>query len=204
MLKLAALAAFAYLLGSIPTAYIATKLKKSIDIRKAGTKNVGATNALLIAGPFIGMIVFLFDIFKGLIPVILARNIIGTDLSMGLTGLAAILGHDYSLFLRFTGGKGVATTTGVMFGINSVIISIIIAVWAVLVAITNIFILSSLIGISMIPVFMYFFGLSRTYIVFGIIYFLIGLFAHREDIVRIAAGKEKKAFRSVKKFFTKK
>jgi len=204
MLKLSALVIFSYLLGSIPSAYIAGKIKKHIDIRKVGTGNVGATNVLLVIGPIVAVLVYAVDLLKGLFPVLIARNIIGTDLSMGLCGLAAILGHDYSIFLRFTGGKGVATTTGVMFGINAVIISIVTVTWfLLLVPVTNYFILSSLIAMLMIPILMYLFKLSNTFIVFGILYFLVGLFTHRDAVVRIARGKEKRAFDSIKKYFSK-
>lgn len=204
MLKLSALVIFSYLLGSIPSAFIAGKIKKHIDIRKAGTGNVGATNVLLVIGPVVAIMVYIVDLLKGLFPVLLAREIIGTDLSMGLCGLAAILGHDYSIFLRFSGGKGIATTTGAMFGINSTIIWIIIFAWfIILVPVTNYFILSSLICLLGIPILMFFFKLSDTFIIFGILYFLVGLFTHRDAVVRIARGKENRAFDSIKKYFSK-
>lgn len=202
MLKLSALVIFSYLLGSIPSAYIAGKIRKSIDIRKAGTGNVGATNVLLVIGPIVAALVYAVDLLKGLIPVLLAGNIIGSDLSMGLCGLAAILGHDYPVFLKFSGGKGVATTTGVMFGINAVIIWIVIFAWfIVLVPATNYFILSSLICLLGIPILMYLFKLSNTFIVFGILYFLVGLFTHRDAVVRILTGKEKRALSSIRSYF---
>lgn len=203
MLKLIGLVAFSYLLGSFPSAYIATEMKKGLDIRKVGTRNAGASNVLLVAGPLLAVLVYIIDLFKGIVPVLLARNIIGTDISMGLCGLAAILGHDYSVFLRFTGGKGVATTTGVMFGINSVIISIVIVAWPFLVAAFNNFILASLICMLFIPVLMYSFKLSAVFIAFGISYFLVGLYTHREDIVRIIKGKHIRASEGIREYFGK-
>ena len=201
-IELFLLTIFAYLLGSIPSAYIAGKIKKHVDIRKAGTGNVGATNVLLVIGPAVAAMVYIVDLLKGLFPVLLARVIIGTDLSMGLCGLAAILGHDYSIFLKFSGGKGVATTTGVMFGINAQIILILIFAWfIILVPVTNYFILSSLICILGIPVLMYLFKLSNTLIIFGILYFLVGLFTHRDAVVRIVNGKEKRALSSIRSYF---
>jgi glycerol-3-phosphate acyltransferase PlsY len=202
IIKLTALVIFAYLLGSFPSAYVAAKIRKGMDIRRHGTGNVGAANTLLVAGPVFAILVYIVDLLKGLVPVLLARNIIGTDLSMGLAGLAAILGHDFSIFLGFSGGKGVATTTGAMFGINSWIISIIIIGWVILVGVTNYFILSSLICMLFIPIFMYFFKLSNTFVIFGILYFLVGLFTHRHDVVRIFSGREKKALSSIKKYFS--
>jgi len=202
MLNLIALVVFAYLLGSFPSAYIATEMKKGLDIRRVGTHNAGATNVLLVVGPLFAVLVYVADLFKGIVPVLLARNIIGTDFSMGLCGLAAILGHDFSIFLKFTGGKGVATTTGVMFGINSVIITIIIFIWPFLVALYNNFILASLMSMVFIPVLMYFFKLSGTFVAFGISYFLVGLYTHREDVVRIINGKHIKASEGIKDYFS--
>jgi len=201
MVKLLALVIFSYLLGSIPSAYIAGKLKKQIDIRKTGTGNVGATNVLIAIGPAFGALVYTFDLLKGLIAVLLARNLAGTDIAMGLCGLAAILGHDLSIFLRFSGGKGVATTTGVMFGIHSQIMWLLVFAWFIFTIMTNYFILASLLCMLFIPILMYFFKLSNIYMVFGILYFLVGLFTHREDVVRILSGKEKRAFDSVRKYF---
>jgi glycerol-3-phosphate acyltransferase PlsY len=204
MLELIGLAAFSYLLGSIPTAYIAGKLKSDVDIRKKGSGNVGATNALVIIGPLFGIAVYIVDLLKGLIPVLLAKHYIGTDLSMGLCGLCAVLGHDFSVFLAFTGGKGVATTTGAVFGINSLVMWIIVLLWfVVLVPITNQFILSSLICLALIPILMFVFKLSWTLVIFGALYFLVGLFTHRQDIVRIARREEPRAFDSIKKYLKK-
>ena len=202
-IELSILILLAYLIGSIPTAYLVGKIKKGIDIRKEGSGNVGATNTLLIIGPFFGIFVYIFDILKGVIPVLLARNIIGTDLAMGLTGAAAILGHDFSIFLRFTGGKGIATTTGVVFAINAYLMLWIYASWFVFVLLTNYFILASLLSTAILPLIMYYWGFSRTYILFGILYLLIALYTHRQDTVRIIWGREKKALDSVKRFFRK-
>jgi glycerol-3-phosphate acyltransferase PlsY len=201
MFKLIAIAAFAYFLGSFPSAYLAAKIKKGMDIRRQGTGNAGATNVLIVVGPIFAALVYVIDFLKGLVPVLLARNFIGTDISMGLAGFAAILGHDFSIFLGFSGGKGVATTTGAMFGINSWIISIIIIAWVILVGVTNYFILSSLICMLSIPILMYFFKLSNTFLIFGVLYFLVGLFTHRHDVVRIFSGREEKALSSINKYF---
>jgi glycerol-3-phosphate acyltransferase PlsY len=88
-----------------------------------------------------------------------------------------------------------------MFGIDSWIITIIIIAWVILVGATNYFILSSLICMLFIPVLMYLFKLSNTFVIFGILYFLAGLFTHRHDVVRIFSGREKKALSSIKKYF---
>lgn len=201
MLSIVLLVVFSYLLGSIPTAYLAGKLKRGIDIRKRGSGNVGATNALVIIGPLVGLLVYIIDLLKGLIPVLIAKRFLGTDLSMGLAGLAAIIGHDYPIFLGFSGGKGVATTTGVMFGLDQRIMWIIVIAWfVVLVPLTNQFILSSLLCMLLIPLLMFTFRLSSTVVIFGCLYFLVGLFAHREDVVRIVKGQSPKAFDMVRQY----
>jgi len=199
--KLIALVIFSYLMGSFPSAYLAGKIRKGIDIRREGSRNAGATNVLIVVGPIFAALVYVADLLKGLIPVLLARNFIGTDISMGLCGLAAILGHDFPVFIRFSGGKGVATTTGALFGIHSIIMTILFFIWILFVALTNYFILSSLICMLLIPVLMYFFKLSNTFMIFGILIFLAGLFTHRTDVVRIFSGQHPKAFDTAKKYF---
>lgn len=203
MLELIALVMISYLIGSIPTAFLAAKLKKHTDIRREGTGNMGATNALIVAGPFIGAAVYLIDVIKGLVPVLIARNIIGTDLSMALCGFAAILGHDFPVYIGFSGGKGVATETGVIFGLDQLVMWLVIPCWVILVLILDQFILSSLISMFLVPVFMVIFRLPPELIIFAVMYFLLGLFTHRQDIARILSGKEKSARESLKKYIKK-
>jgi glycerol-3-phosphate acyltransferase PlsY len=105
-----------YLLGSIPTGYLIGKIW-NIDIRRYGSGNIGATNILRIIGPFPGTLVFLLDLSKGLLAVIIAQQVFNSPLFVVLTGLAAILGNMYSVFLQFQGGRGVATGSGVLLGI---------------------------------------------------------------------------------------
>ena len=145
------------------------------------------TQTLVLLGMIVGMIMI----------------IIGTDLAMGLVGAAAIIGHDFSIFLKFTGGKGIATTTGVMFAINSQLILTVIAGWFIFVLLTNYFIVASLLATALIPVVMYMWGFSNIYIIFGVIYLLIALYTHRQDTVRILWGQEKKALTSIRKFFNR-
>ena len=119
LLILVALTIFSYLFGSIPSAYLAGKINSGVDIRQKGTGNMGATNVLIVIGPVLAVFVYSFDLLKGLIPVLIAKKLLGTDVSMGLAGLAAVLGHDFPLFLGFSGGKGVATAAGVFMLIEA-------------------------------------------------------------------------------------
>ena len=126
----------AYILGSIPTSYIMGKLIKGIDIRDFGSGNVGATNASRILGTKVGVFTLVIDIGKGFLAVSIARLIIPepTDLIIIFTGLFAIIGHIFTIFLKFKGGKGVATSAGVFIALVPIPIAIalfvfIVAVW---------------------------------------------------------------------------
>ena len=95
-----------YLIGSIPFSHILPKIKGQ-DTSKKGTKNIGATNALVVAGPFVGALALMGDIAKGLLPVLLVSYYLNNPWISALAGLAAVLGHDFSIFLKFKGGKGI-------------------------------------------------------------------------------------------------
>ena len=190
-----------YLIGAIPTAYIAARIRIGKDIRREGSGNMGATNALIVIGPLIGITVYTIDLFKGLVPVLIARHYIGSDISMAACGLAAIIGHDFPVYVGFEGGKGIATTTGVIFGLNSMVMWAIMPCWAILALITDKFILSSLICVLLVPLLMFVFKISTVFTLFGVAYLLLALFTHRRDIVRILEGKEKGARESVLKYF---
>src|SRR5512132_2012641 len=107
---------FAYLLGSVPTCYILGSVV-GVDVRKAGSGNVGATNVARVVGKRQGILTLVADIVKGSVPVIVALNISLTPTATSFVGIAAFLGHLYPVFLRFQGGKGVATALGVFLGL---------------------------------------------------------------------------------------
>lgn len=118
-----------FLLGSIPFGYI-LGLLKGVDIRKHGSGNVGATNVARVLGKKYGVIVYILDFLKGFIPAFLALKLFGIDSWITvLVGLAAVLGHMFSPFLGFRGGKGVATASGVLFGISPLLALIVFAIW---------------------------------------------------------------------------
>ena len=123
----------AYILGSIPTSYIMGKLIKGIDIRDFGSGNVGATNALRILGTKVGVFTLIIDIGKGFLAVNIARFIIHepTDLIIILIGLFAIIGHIFTIFLKFKGGKGVATSAGVFIALVPIPVALALVVFVV-------------------------------------------------------------------------
>ena len=126
----------AYLLGSIPTSFLMGKLVKGIDIRKHGSGNVGATNALRVLGTKIGVITLVIDIGKGFLAIIAGRMLIenATHLLLIGCGLCAILGHIFTVFLKFKGGKGVATSAGVFIALTPLPVAIAFGVFLVTVA----------------------------------------------------------------------
>ncbi len=107
----------AYLLGSVPTAYLVAKWRRGIDIRRFGSGNVGVTNVLASGSRWTSLIVVVFDLFKGACPVLLARTFGLPPYQWVIVGLAAICGHNWTIFLRFSGGRGVLTTLGVILAI---------------------------------------------------------------------------------------
>ena len=121
-----------YLVGAIPTSYLAGRLFRGIDLREHGSKNLGATNLYRVLGWRYAVPVGLFDIAKGAVPVLLfAPRISDSELFALGCGIAAILGHVFSVFVRFRGGKGVATAAGVMLGLTPLALGVAALVWVV-------------------------------------------------------------------------
>lgn len=118
-----------YIIGSVPFGYLAGKAK-GIDIQKKGSGNIGATNILRILGWKIGLIVFLTDIAKGALPVLLLSSL-GSQVTALAIGIGTILGHNYTCFLRLKGGKGIATTAGVLIAWAPITLGITLATWLI-------------------------------------------------------------------------
>lgn len=196
---LAAVAA-AYLVGSIPTAYIFGKTLKGIDIRKYGSGNVGATNVFRTVGKFPGIIVLVLDYLKGFIPVTvfpLALRLL-TDDPAAQSGIltifiasAAIAGHIWTCFLGFKGGKGVATTAGVMTGLYPGIFLAGLLIWVVVFLVGKYVSLASIIAAASLPVLALLFQKNLTDIIFMSILCLVGIYSHRSNIKRLIQGEEK-------------
>lgn len=191
-----------YLLGSIPFSHIFPKLKGK-DVRKGGTKNVGASNALVVAGPIMGALALAGDIGKGYLAVYLAQQYLVVPWGITLAAVAAVVGHDFSIFLKFKGGKGVATTGGALFRIDLIFGFFALLFWVLLILVSRYFIPSTLIILGCIPIAMWVLGMRVEYIVFGILAFILALYTHREDIRRIISGKELKTSDSMKKYLKK-
>ena len=178
-----------YLMGSIPFGLILTKLFLNKDIREIGSGNIGATNVLRSGNKIIGYTTLIFDILKAVIPVIFVKTYY-TDF-LYLASLCAFLGHVFPVWLKFKGGKGVATYVGILFVINIYFGIIFALCWFVIIGITKFSSLSSLIASISIPVYLIITS-NFDEIFFFIIMFVLIFFTHRENIKRLKNKEETK------------
>ena len=187
---------FAYLIGSIPTGLVFGKLLKGIDIREYGSGNIGATNVFRVVGKIPGIIVLIIDILKGFAPVALVPHLVNVPISKGLfsvlLGAAAISGHNWTIFSRFKGGKGVATGAGVFLALNPIAVGITLVLFFVLVALTKYISLGSVCSAVILPVLLMLFKSPLEYTLFGLIMGLIVIWRHKENIKRLLKGTENK------------
>jgi len=198
-MKIALVIISCYLLGSVPFGYIVGKLFKKVDIREFGSGNIGTTNAFRILGPPLASLVLIGDVGKGILSIYLVRFLnIDNSLILTIAGLAVICGHDWSLFLGFKGGKGIATTFGVVFALNPIISILAVTVWGVVLITTRYASLSSICAIISIFVFTILFKQPYEYIVFSTIILVLGIFKHKENIKRLKSKKESKIGEKIK------
>lgn len=181
-----------YLLGSISFSYLITRLIKGVDIRDYGSGNAGATNTLRVLGKGPGVLVFLLDALKGMGAVGIGYLFNGDQLAMVACGIAAIVGHNWPVFLRFRGGKGIATTVGV----TAVLVfyaALIAGVFAILfIAITRYVSLGSLVYASFIPIILLFMNHSFTMIGLFLLITLLAVIRHKQNIINLFKGQERK------------
>ena len=189
----------AYLIGSIPTGFLMTKIFAGSDIRSAGSKNVGATNVYRVAGKVPGMLTLIIDIAKGVVAVTLAADFFYTYLPdvdyifyKTLLGLIAILGHIYSVFLKFKGGKGVATTIGVTAAIAPLVLLVSLAVWLIVFIPTNYVSLGSLAFGMALPISALVFDQPFYVVIFCVILCIINTYKHKDNIKRLLKREENK------------
>jgi glycerol-3-phosphate acyltransferase PlsY len=198
--------ASAYLIGSIPTAYIFGRILKGIDIREYGSGNIGATNVFRVIGKVPGAVVLAIDILKGLLCTTYVASLFlymapvtRPELYRIFIGLSAIAGHNWTVFLKFKGGKGVATSAGVVIGLIPKIFWLGFLVWLITFFITGLVSLSSIIAAITVPIFTLAFGQPAEIIVFMSVLCLIIVYKHKSNIRRLARGEEKRV-----SFFKKK
>lgn len=191
----------AYFLGSIPNALWIGKVFKGIDVREHGSKNTGSTNAARVLGAKLGIFTLILDISKGAIPTIIAiitnsnlfENILHIEkIDSILVGIMAILGHSFSLFLKFKGGKAVATTVGVFSVLVPISLLFSAIVFFTVFFITKYVSLSSIISAIALPIFIYVIYKDVTLTIFGIIIAILIVIRHKSNIERLLKGTETK------------
>jgi glycerol-3-phosphate acyltransferase PlsY len=145
-----------YLLGAVPTSYLAARLSRGIDLREHGSRNLGATNLYRVLGWRYAVPVGLLDAAKGLVPVLVfAPRVSSSDLFALICGLVAVVGHVFSVFVGFKGGKGVATAAGVMLGLTPAALGVAVLVWAALVYFTGYVSVGSIAAAAIFPLAVY-------------------------------------------------
>ena len=178
-----------YLMGSIPFGFILTKIFLKKDIREIGSGNIGATNALRTGNKTIGYSTLVLDIFKAVTPVIYVKFFYEDFLY--IASLCAFLGHVFPIWLKFKGGKGVATYLGILFAINIYFGIVFIISWFITFFISKFSSLSSLVGAASIPIYLLILTEIDQVIFFTIMFVLI-FFTHRENIKRLKNKEETK------------
>ena len=197
------LAAFAYLLGSVPSGWLVMKVYRNQDVRKLGSGNIGAANVFRAGGPGAFAATLVADGLKGFIPVMLGivLGLGDQEIALALIGLAAVMGHTWSLYLGFRGGKGVATSGGVLLALAPVALVLALVSWFLVVRLTRLASLSSLIAVavgfvSLIALHLIGWQAWRPVgwpvIVLGVALVGLVLYRHRGNIGRLATGRELK------------
>ncbi len=188
----------AYLLGSVPFAFIVARQwgpGGGVDLRTAGSGNLGATNVARTSGIAAGVVVALLDMAKGAAGVILAERLDGSTAAAAAAGLAAIVGHVYPVWLRFRGGKGVATACGVFAVLAPLAAAIALAIFAAAVSLTRYVSLGSILAAVALPPLAYTMGSPPIVVEMSLAVAALIIFRHRSNVARLFAGTERRLAR---------
>ena len=193
------IALFGYLLGSVPTGLILTKLFSKVDPRKMGSKNIGATNIFRTAGKALGILTLIGDVVKGIIPIAIAMRWpltehwgLSVDYWIAIAGLSPFLGHIFPIFLGFKGGKGVATAVGVYLPISTSAVLIEFFIFLGMVWRWRFVSLGSITCAITIPILIALLKDSRAYLILSIVIATLILYRHQSNIARLLQGTENK------------
>jgi glycerol-3-phosphate acyltransferase PlsY len=179
----------AYLLGSVPTGYIVGSWA-GVDVRKAGSGNVGATNVARVVGRRQGIVTLVADAAKGFVPVMIAVALGLTPAWVAAVGIAAFLGHLYPVFLNFRGGKGVATALGIFLALAPWSTAVLIAVFATVVLTTRLVSLSSMAAAVCAPAVLWLSSYPPVWVFMSLLIAAMIILRHRENIQRLLSGTE--------------
>ncbi len=178
-----------YLLGSIPFGMVMTRIAGLGDVRNIGSGNIGATNVLRTGRKGLAAATLLLDGAKGAAAVMIAGTW-GSEAAM-TAGLLAVIGHNFPIWLKFRGGKGVATTIGVLSAISWPVGIMVCLSWIAVAAVTRYSSLAALLSLAASPVYMYFFG-GATQAIIALVLAVLSIFRHHQNISRLVGGKEAK------------
>lgn len=200
-----------YLLGAIPVGYILTRAVKGIDIRGYGSGNPGATNVFRVVSPAAGIVVLILDMIKGLIPVTVFSDFLlrlepGLDpVVVRLTlAVVSVCGHNWTIFLHFKGGKGVATSAGALLGMSfkipalGLIVGLCLGVWVLVLLIFGFISLASILAAVALPILIWIFHQPLKLLVFAVVLCLFVIYRHNSNIRRLLRGEEAKIFQPPK------
>jgi glycerol-3-phosphate acyltransferase PlsY len=182
-----------YLIGSLSMAIIVCYCFGLPDPRTIGSNNPGATNVLRIGGnkaKTAALITFFGDIIKGLIPILIARQLGADEIIQALVGLAACIGHLYPVFFGFKGGKAIATSLGVLLGFSWALGGIVFCTWALVLGISRTSSLAALISACLVPVYTMWLAPHPAFIAASFIIFCISIWRHTDNIKRLLKGEE--------------
>lgn len=185
----------AYFLGNFSASYVIGKLTANIDIRHHGSGNAGTTNVMRTLGYKAAVMTLIIDCLKGVLAVYIARRYGSENLAL-VAGIAVVIGHNWPILLGFKGGKGIATTIGVGLSIHTSIALICIFIGIILLIKFKYVSLSSIVGITLLPVLMISQGWN--YFIFGLILCLLAIYRHKENIQRLLNGTERKITEKLK------
>ncbi|MBU6140823.1 MAG: glycerol-3-phosphate 1-O-acyltransferase PlsY [Proteobacteria bacterium] len=185
-----------YFVAAIPFGLVLTKIFAKKDVREFGSGNIGATNVVRVAGKKIGLLTLVLDGLKGAIMVVIARfaffDVSGLHIFLVLVGAVSVLAHIYPIYLNFKGGKGVATTLAVLLALDPNIGLFVILIWAITFAIFRTSSISSITAIFSSIILSICYGTSFSQILFCVLLFALILYRHKENLLRLKSGEEKK------------
>ena len=180
-----------YMVGIISPSHLITKHLKKIDIRDVNSKNAGTSNVAITLGLKYGVLVGLFDILKGLIPVLVVRLVFPeNDILWAVAGLSAILGHIYPIHMGFRGGKGTATFGGVCFGLFPLVTFGLLILFFIVLIISDYIVIPTMIAVILIPIGMIFTNFNKISVLILFIYTVLSIYKHWPNLVRVLRKQE--------------
>ncbi len=193
-MKLLLLMIIAFVIGSIPFGVIIAKLK-GVDLKKVGSGNIGATNVLRTMGKGPAILTLAGDLLKGALSVAAGLYFLGDTIQSGIVGLSSILGHNFSLFLRFKGGKGVATSIGVLLFFSPKVAAVTIAIWLAVIVVFRYSSLGAIVSFGVLPFSIYLIDYSREKLIISLLMSGLLIVRHTDNIKRLIQGTETRAGR---------